>query len=433
MSDSSTRGAFSRLLPIVVCTALGVAAGYFAGRFTPESADGTLPSPAPQTATHEGITPEQQDQLAAIGYSAGTVKAPEHSGVLTHDSARAFESLNVFTSGHFPGAQLMDMSGRVLHQWQYPFEKLWPKRDPGDIDVSFWRRVHVFENGDIVAIIEPFGIFKLDNDSKLIWESANNAHHDLFVAPNGNIFVLTREETTRALTHEMRPVLEEFVSELTPDGKEIRRVSIVDAFQNSEYRALLYDAPRHWDVTHVNSLKLLGADAPARVPAFQPGRLLLSVRELGAVAVLDLDLARIEWAAKGLWRQQHEASLVGPGNILLFDNRSLDTQSRVLEFDPAAGQIVWSYGGTPEQKMYSRYCGLTARLPNGNTLITVSEPGRVIEVAPDRKIVWEFINPNLAAEGFDVIATVFDFQRLPADFMPRWLDAPMSASPAGAS
>lgn len=434
MSNPSTRGAFSRLLLTVVCLAVGLATGYVAGRFAPDASD-SQPIPLanpPLRSPEEGLSQEQQEQLAAIGYAAGTVKAPEHSGVLTHDPARTYASLNVFTSGHFPGALLMDMDGNILHRWEYSFEKLWPNLDAGETDISYWRRVHLFENGDILAIFEPFGIFKLDKDSKLLWESANNAHHDLIVRPNGNILVFTRRETHLALTKDVRPVLEEFVSELTPDGEELRRVSIIDAFKNSNYSPLLHDAPAHWDVTHVNSLKLLPPDTLARVPALQAGRLLLSVRELGTVAVLDLDTARIEWAIKGQWWQQHEATLTAPGNILLFDNRGIEKLSRALEVDPASGQIVWSYGGTPEQEMYSHYCGLAERLTNGNTLITVSEPGRVIEVTPEHEIVWEFVNPNLAAEGFDVIATVFDFKRLPQNFAAQWL-APAPQPSGGAA
>lgn len=432
MSDSSTRGAFSRLVLIVVCLAVGLATGYMAGRFAPDAEDMPKLTAQLDAAPETDLSQEQQEQLAAIGYAAGVVKAPEHSGVLTHDRARTHASLNVFTSGHFPGALLMDMDGKILHRWEYSFERLWPNLDAGETDVSYWRRVHLFENGDILAIFEPFGIFKLDKNSNLLWGSANNAHHDLIVRPNGNILTLTRKESSRAVGGgDARTVLEEFVSELTPGGEELRRVSILDAFEQSEYRALLHDVPNHWDITHVNSLKLLAADIPARIPAFQPGRVLLSVREIGTVAVLDLNTARIEWAAKGQWWQQHEATLVDQGNILLFDNRSLGKQSRVVEFDPVTGGLVWTYGGTADEEIFSVYCGLAERLPNGNTLITVSEPGRVLEVTPEHEIVWEFVNPNFAAEGFDLIATVFDFKRLPTDFTARWLEA--AASPAATS
>ena len=37
------------------------------------------------------------------------------------------------------------------------------------------------------------------------------------------------------------------------------------------------------------------------------------------------------------------------------------------------------------------------RLPNGNTLITEGSDGRVFEVTPDHKIVWEFVSPYKAS------------------------------------
>ena len=39
------------------------------------------------------------------------------------------------------------------------------------------------------------------------------------------------------------------------------------------------------------------------------------------------------------------------------------------------------------------------RLANGNTLITESEGGRLLEVTRDGEIVWEFINPVRNDDG----------------------------------
>ncbi len=55
-------------------------------------------------------------------------------------------------------------------------------------------------------------------------------------------------------------------------------------------------------------------------------------------------------------------------------------QNRAAEFT-RDGKTVWEYAGLA----YS-----AQRLPNGNTLITKYQQHRVIEVSPDKKIVWEF-------------------------------------------
>lgn len=56
---------------------------------------------------------------------------------------------------------------------------------------------------------------------------------------------------------------------------------------------------------------------------------------------------------------------------------------------PAAGCFFF----TDASKFYSSYISATQRLPNGNMLITEGSDGRLIEVTPDHKIVWEYINP----------------------------------------
>ena len=37
--------------------------------------------------------------------------------------------------------------------------------------------------------------------------------------------------------------------------------------------------------------------------------------------------------------------------------------------------------------------GSADRLPNGNTLICEAAKGHLFEVTPDKKVVWEYINP----------------------------------------
>jgi hypothetical protein len=85
------------------------------------------------------------------------------------------------------------------------------------------------------------------------------------------------------------------------------------------------------------------------------------------------------------------------GNILLFDNRGNfrkpEGRSRVIEFNPNTMELVWQYTGTEESPLESDIRSYSQRLANGNTLITESNGGRILEVNADREIVWEYINP----------------------------------------
>ena len=86
---------------------------------------------------------------------------------------------------------------------------------------------------------------------------------------------------------------------------------------------------------------------------------------------------------------------------------------------------MWSYGGVegrPETEFYSGTSSLADRLPNGNTLITVSESGRAIEVTPEKEVVWEFSNPKRAGENNELIATLFQVERIPRSYCAAWLE-----------
>jgi hypothetical protein len=76
---------------------------------------------------------------------------------------------------------------------------------------------------------------------------------------------------------------------------------------------------------------------------------------------------------------------------LHFDNGL--KHSRILEIDPLSGRVVWDY--SPKSGFFSRARGSNQRLVNGNTLITESDRGYVLEVTPKGRIVWKFVNPQI--------------------------------------
>jgi hypothetical protein len=122
----------------------------------------------------------------------------------------------------------------------------------------------------------------------------------------------------------------------------------------------------------------------------------LSLRTSDMLVVMDLDADKIVWALRGSWRKQHDAKMLPDGHILLFDNQGdlmEHGRSRVVEIDPGTGGIVWSYGGTDSDPLDSAdNRGGAQRLSNGNTLINEANAGRILEVTPDHKVVWEFVN-----------------------------------------
>ena len=61
---------------------------------------------------------------------------------------------------------------------------------------------------------------------------------------------------------------------------------------------------------------------------------------------------------------------------------------------------------------------VTQKLPNGNVLITESSGGRLFEVTPDKRIVWEYINPVRVGEKDRYIPWLIGGARYATDELP---------------
>jgi hypothetical protein len=356
----------------------------------------------------EKLTPEQQlelERIATLGYVSGSEPVPARTGVLTYERDAAYDGLTLLTYGEGPEARLMDMDGTVVHYWSYPGAKGWP-------------RARALPNGDLLVITAgPPGLLKLNRDSELIWEYKEHAHHDLKVLPDNTICVLVRALTTRPDIQGGASVIDDTVTLLDADGRTIAHISLLQAFERSEFGAqwlVDHPFPDDPDIFHTNSVE----------PVYRDGRLhlLLSIRSISTVAILDVESGAIVWALAGRWHKQHEAQLVG-GNLLLFDNLgpveegSATEQSRVLEIDIDTGELVWSYTAPG---FFTKRAGAQQRLPNGNTLITESEGARVIEVTRRGEVVWEYVNTRALPGRPDVVLGILRAERLPAGFASGW-------------
>ena len=132
---------------------------------------------------------------------------------------------------------------------------------------------------------------------------------------------------------------------------------------------------------------------------FRAGNLLVCFRNVNLVAVLDRESLEVTWGwGPGELELPHMPTMLENGNLLIYDNGPFRGWSRVIELEPASGEIVWEWPAEEDRgarTFFSEWRGSGQRLPNGNTLICESERGRVFEVTPEGELVWEFWNPEL--------------------------------------
>ncbi len=348
------------------------------------------------------------DQAAVSANGRVTVPA-------TSDSSDGYTFLT-FDTGRPSTARLLDQQGNVLHEWHRSYRDIWPDPphhpSPSPESAIAWRYATLFPNGDILTTIIShgetpygYGLVKLDKNSNVIWAAADNFHHQFSISDSGHIFCLahqwrdTKQRRVPGAKQWPKRVLEDFVIELSPEGKELSRVSLLDAMAAPGFRELLGSSfagdyrSKGWDRTHANDVEFIDSAFASHYPFMKAGMVLLSLRELDALVLLDMKTRRLVWERRGPWVRQHDPNLLDNGNLLLFDNRG-DTArgvgSRVLELDLGTGQVAWSYTGSPQHPFRSDKCGGAQRLSNGNTLISEDDNGRVFEVKRDGQIVWEY-------------------------------------------
>lgn len=326
------------------------------------------------------------EQLQALGYVDGTFDPQsELSDVLVNIQSETWPGYNFYASRKQSGAQVMDMSGRIIHTW---------KADRR----GAWQHAELVPNGDVFVIVKDAELSRYDKDSNLLWTAHGRFHHDLSMFGD-QIYVLARVPKIVPDIHPRVRTLVDVIQVRSPtDGSLIREISVVDAIARGTYRFLLPSVAHETriekrgflDILHTNHVEVFDGALADRDPLYAKGNILISMRNINAIAVLDANTSDVRW----LWGPtnltfQHHPVLLPNGNILLFDNGL--KRSRVLELDPLSGRIKWQYA--PKSGFHSPTRGSVQRLPNGNTLITESDRGYVFEVTPKDKVVWKFANP----------------------------------------
>jgi len=360
--------------------------------------------------------------LGQLGYAEGYVPAGTQQGVSVRDAERVQPGLNLYSSGHAPEAFLMDGEGQLLHRWGMPYDSI-PDAPPMEHDTqAAWRRVRLLEDGSLLAIYEGLGLVQVDVESKLVWHfpPAGPApalpHHDLDLSPDGRILVLTRRPRILSRWNPKEAILVDSITELDADGTFRREVSLMDCLQNSRWSGRLAQVAREGgDVLHTNSLEVLDGTLADQNPAFAAGNVLVCFRELDAIAVVDLEARRVVWMSEGGWAAPHDPTLLPNGRMLIFDNMGHQGYSRVVEFEPLTGEVTWSYAG-------DQFCGTATRMANGNTLISETCYGRAVEVTAGGEVVWSFHSPHRAGEDKQLVAALFEVQRLAPETPLAWLE-----------
>lgn len=279
----------------------------------------------------------------------------------------------------------------------------------------------MMENGDLYAVysanpIWPYGrgMVRLDKDSRIIWKNLDFIHHDFDIDEEGNVYALSQTMERESSPHRYfrLPYLDDHVVRIDPQGDITMRISLAKAIErspNMDGLVYLLRQDKEGDYFHTNSVTFVTEAMARSHPYARPGDLLISINHLSALVLLDPSTEEVKWALRGPWQRFHDPDPLENGNILLFDNEAhlgVGGASRILELDPLDYRIHWEFHGDSGLLFESRVMGSQQRLDNGNTLISESTAGRILEVTPEGRVVWEYWNPTIHPTRDELTGTI---------------------------
>ncbi len=369
-----------------------------------------------------------------------------------------------------------------MHTWKLPPPDA-SELSPLTAMFSGWQHVELGDDGDLYVIVELGRLLRLDRDSRVEWILEAPVHHDIARGDGGELVVLASAQRWDAMSPD-DIFVDNHVLVVSADGVIERRVSMWDVLSKDpataailkaelaerkgwradfegvqmpwgnparsreasdevvevvrglrpdgpedDPRALMALLPTKGDLLHANTIEILES---ARTGLWEKGDWLVSFRELDLIAVIDPRTESVRWHwGPGSVSAQHQPTLLGNGNLLLFDNGVVSRRSRVIELDPLTKRIVWIYDGGM-RPFYSAVMGGAQGLANGNVLITDSMAGRAIEVTREGEIVWEYRSPRsdsdleLAATSpsldYPMIGTIYRLERVSEARVSSWLE-----------
>ncbi|KAJ6437462.1 PQQ repeat containing protein [Purpureocillium lavendulum] len=192
------------------------------------------------------------------------------------------------------------------------------------------------------------------------------------------------------------------INEVDADGKLIWQWKVSERLPRDQFPLQPHYTREHYPL--INSV----------LPMRDGKHVLASMRSVSAVVIIEKSTGNMVWSlGSDVLGQQHNATELENGNILIFDNGAFRSgesvqYTRAIEVSRDTKKIVWEYRDKSQMhNFFTPFMGSAQRLSNGNTLLCESAFGRVFEVTPEGYVCWEYINPHFAPYPDKVTASIF--------------------------
>jgi hypothetical protein len=313
-----------------------------------EKPDNNITTPAPATSL---ATPEQTAQTQITVQPPELPKGTPDPDIIVdiYVPDKAWTGTTLFADLHkieSPRIIEVNMKGEIVWEYRIP-ENLKQYTNPG-LDTER------LPNNNILFVLPRKGVYEVNRNGTIVWSYLDpKVDHDADRLPNGNtLFVFGNNDW----------INDAQVKEVNPKGELVWTWYAKDHFD-----APLDSGREGW--THTNAVTRLSN-----------GNTLISLRNFGYMVEVDPKGAVVKTIGKGILSDQHDPEILPNGNILVAQPGK--PAPSAIEIDQNNNKIVWEY--VPEKVPHIRDAD---RLPNGNTLVVSA--ARIIEVTPDKEVVWQ--------------------------------------------
>ncbi|HVP25764.1 MAG TPA: aryl-sulfate sulfotransferase [Methanomicrobiales archaeon] len=303
-----------------------------------------------------GSPPATVVQTATATQPAGTTDPSLQVDVYVPE--KAWQGVTIFADHHDPARPRIvevNMKGEVTWEYDLPAE-LKAYTNPG-------QDVEPLANGDLLVLFPKYGVYEITRAKKIAWKYLDpKVSHDADRLPDGNTLIAFGADDTM---NDMQ------VKEVNPAGTIVWSWHAKDAFNRAPYLGI---SDGGW--THTNAVTRLAN-----------GDTLVSLRNFNLIAEVDRSGKLVRTYGDGVITQQHDPEMQPDGNFLM---ANLALPNAAIEMAPD-GTILWRFP-FPEPGMWP--VRDVDRLPNGNILVTAAD--RILELTPDKEVVWQLRLANTA-------------------------------------
>lgn len=331
-------------------------------------------------------------------------------------------------------AAIVEMDGTVVQNWDIDWFEIWPdashlpkshlpKQRPG----THIHGAAVMPNGDLVFNFEYLGLVRLNSCGDVVWRLPYQTHHSIDVdETTGHLWVSGRryhEKPVATFPDHTPPFAEPTAIEVSPDGKIVQEISIMEVLALNGLRGLLFmenfgsvvsdQTPTMGDTLHLNDVEVFPRDLEEGF--FKHGDLMVSLRDIHTVFVFEQETKKIKYLKVGEFIGQHDPDFLDSETLSVFDNNVVDgpkasRQSRVVILSALNNSTKIYYQGSENEPFFTDIMGKHQWLDNGNLLLTESTRGRAFEIDREGDMVWQYVNTT-NDEG--IVGLLDEAQRLP--------------------